>query len=86
MVRYGEESDAYIIDNDTASSRIGVKGSGKIWPGLEAGYRLEIKAAGDDLSGTEANDLDDGSGGGSSVDNVRVRHASWWISDAHWAR
>jgi predicted porin len=75
----GEESDVYVIDNDTASSRIGVRGSGQIRPGLEAGYRLELKAAGDDLSGVAANDGDDGSGGGSSVDNVRVRHASWYL-------
>lgn len=75
----GEESDAYVIDNDTASSRIGVKGSGQIRPGLEAGYRIELKAAGDDLSGTAEDDADDGAGGGSSVDNVRVRHASWYL-------
>jgi hypothetical protein len=75
----GEESDAYVIDNDTASSRIGVKGSGQIRPGLEAGYRLELKAAGDDLSGTAEDDADDGAGGGSSLDNVRVRHASWYL-------
>lgn len=75
----GEESDVYAVDTDTASSRIGVRGSGQIRPGLEAGYRLEMKAAGDDLSGTAANDGDDGAGGGSSVDNVRVRHASWYL-------
>ena len=75
----GEESDAYVVDTDTASSRIGVKGSGKIKPGWEAGYRLEIKAAGDDLSGTAENDIDDGAGGGSSMDNVRVRQANWYI-------
>ncbi len=50
----GEESDAYVADTDTASTRIGVKGSGKIKPGWEAGYRLELKAGGDDLSGTAA--------------------------------
>ncbi len=26
------------------------------------------------------NDGDDGAGGGSSLDNVRVRHAAWWIN------
>jgi hypothetical protein len=76
----GEESDAYVIDNDTAVSRIGVRGSGKIKPGWEAGYRLELQASGDVLSGTAENDADDGQGGGSSVDGVRVRHANWWIS------
>ncbi|MFO1172598.1 MAG: porin [Hyphomicrobiaceae bacterium] len=81
----GEESDAYVVDTDTASSRIGVKGSGKIKPGWEAGYRLEIKAAGDDLSGTAENDLDDGTGAysstdsNSSLDGVRLRQANWYI-------
>jgi len=75
----GEESDVYVIDNDTASSRIGVRGSGQIRPGLEAGYKIELKAAGDDLSGTDVNDADDGAGGGASVNNVRVRHASWYL-------
>ena len=75
----GDESDAYIVDTDTASSRIGVKGSGKIKPGWEAGYRLELKAAGDDLSGTAENDADDGAGGGASINNVRLRQANWYI-------
>lgn len=81
----GEESDAYVIDNDTASSRIGVKGSGQIRPGLEAGYKIELKAAGDDLSGTAENDQDDGTGqydstdSNSSLGGVRVRHASWYL-------
>jgi predicted porin len=75
----GEESDAYVVDNDTSVSRIGVRGSGKIKPGYEAGYRLELQAAGDILSGVSENDGDDGSGGGSSVDGVRVRLASWYL-------
>ncbi|MEZ5925017.1 MAG: porin [Hyphomicrobiaceae bacterium] len=69
----GEESDAYVVDTDTAMSRIGVRGSGQIRPGLEAGYRLELGAHGDALSGTDVNDADDG---GSSV---FVRHASWYL-------
>lgn len=75
----GEESDAYVVDTDTSVSRIGVRGSGKIKPGWEAGYRLEMQASGDELSSTSENDGDDGSGGGSSVDGVRVRHAHWFI-------
>ncbi|MFO1171710.1 MAG: porin [Hyphomicrobiaceae bacterium] len=75
----GEEADAYVVDNDTSVSRIGVKGSGKIKAGWEAGYRIELQAAGDVLSGTSENDGDDGSGGGSSIDGVRVRQANWYV-------
>ena len=75
----GEESDVYVIDNDTAASRLGVKGSGQIRPGLEAGYKVELTTAGDVLSGTDVNDADDGSGGGASINSVRVRHASWYL-------
>jgi predicted porin len=75
----GEESDAYVVDTDTSVSRIGVRGSGKIKPGWEAGYRLELQASGDELSGTSENDGDDGSGGGGSIDGVRVRQANWFV-------
>jgi predicted porin len=75
----GEEADAYVVDTDTSASRIGVRGSGNIKPGWSAGYRLELGATGDVLFGAAENDQDDGSGGGSSVDSVAVRHANWWI-------
>jgi hypothetical protein len=71
----GEESDAYVVDTDTAVSRIGVRGSGNIKPGWQAGYRLELAAPGPaELSFLSENDVDDG------TDGVRVRHASWWIN------
>lgn len=71
----GEESDAYVVDTDTAVSRIGVRGSGKIKPGWEAGYRLELAAPGlAENSFLAENDVDDGTSG------VRVRHASWYIN------
>ncbi len=50
------------------------KGSGQIRPGLEAGYRLEFAVPGNpELSFTDVNDLDDGTGG------IRTRHASWYL-------
>jgi predicted porin len=70
----GEESDAYVVDTDTSESRIGVRGSGKITPGWEAGYRLEIATPGPaELSLLTENDGDD------ATDGVRVRHAHWFI-------
>ena len=70
----GEESDAYVVDTDTSVSRIGVKGSGKIKPGWEAGYRLELATPGPaELSLLSENDSDD------ATDGVRVRHAHWFV-------
>jgi predicted porin len=74
----GEESDAYVVDTDTAVSRIGVRGQGTLRPGVDAGYRIELATPGAaELSFLSSNDNDDGTGG------VRVRHAYWWISSEH---
>ena len=75
----GEESDAYVVDTDTAGSRIGVKGSGKIKPGWEAGYKIELRTNLAELYGTAENDQDDGSAFGSSSTSVGLRHAYWYI-------
>jgi predicted porin len=82
----GEESDAYVVDMDTAGSRIGVRGSGNIKPGWSAGYRLELSATGDVLSGTSEDDGDDAFSGESSKDSVRLRHAAWWIQSEQLGR
>ena len=65
---------------DTSVSRIGVKGSGKIKAGWEAGYRIELQAAGDVLSGTSENDGDDGSGGRPRQPDHPTLQESWVVS------
>ncbi len=53
----GDESDAYVVDNDSSASRIGFRGKAKINHDWSAGYRIEIgvySAESDRV--TEAND------------------------------
>ena len=38
----GDDSDAYVVDNDSSASRIGFKGKAKISNDWSAGYRIEI--------------------------------------------
>ncbi|MBO6549477.1 MAG: porin [Rhizobiales bacterium] len=38
----GQDSDAYVVDNDSSASRIGFKGKAKINNDWSAGYRIEI--------------------------------------------
>ena len=49
----GFTRDAYIVDNDTSSSRLGLIGDAQIKPGWLTGYRVEIEfkdAASDEVS------------------------------------
>ncbi len=70
----GEESDVYVTNVDTATSRIGVKGSGTLRPGVEAGYRIELAVNQANVSGLSENDGDDDGAG------LSVRHAFWWVN------
>ncbi len=76
----GEESDVYVVNNDTATTRIGVKGSGTLRPGVDAGYRIELSVNQANVSGVAENDADDDGAG------VGVRHAYWWIGSEHLGR
>lgn len=38
----GEDSDAYVVDNDVSGSRIGLIGKATMWAGWTAGYNLEF--------------------------------------------
>lgn len=38
----GEDSDAYIVDNDYSSTRLGFTGKGVMKPGVTAGYLIEL--------------------------------------------
>lgn len=39
----GLDSDAYVVDNDSSSTRFGLLGEGQITPGWFAGYRIEVE-------------------------------------------
>lgn len=71
----GRDSDAYVVDNDTSSTRLGVIGQGELKPGWTAGYRIEIEYK--DASSDEVfNTGDEGFG---ESNQMRTRHAYWYI-------
>lgn len=65
----GEESDVYVIDNDEASSRLRLGGSGTVTPGWAIGFVIEVDFLG---NGTAENDQDDLAG-------FNVRRANWFV-------
>lgn len=69
----GEESDAYVVDVDTSTSRIGATGTGTVRKGLDIGYKLEIGAAFNPLSGVAENDNDNNT-------NIETRYAEIWLT------
>jgi hypothetical protein len=73
----GIASDAYVVDNDSSSTRLGLIGEAKMKPGWFAGYRIEIEfkdSASDEVSnGPEA---DEG-----RLPEVRLRQSYWYIDN-----
>jgi hypothetical protein len=53
----GEDSDAYVVDNDTSGGRFGFRGEAAMRPGWKAGYNIEIDVQ-DAASDQVDNDLD----------------------------
>ena len=70
----GFNKDAYVVDNDTSSTRLGLIGEARIKPGWLAGYRVEIEfkdAASDEVS--------NGNDEGRTTDEIRIRHSYLYI-------
>jgi predicted porin len=57
----GDESDAYVVDNDSSASRIGFRGKAKINHDWSAGYRIEIGVYSAESDRVDENN-DDGDG------------------------
>ncbi len=57
----GDESDVYVVDNDSSASRIGFKGKAKISNDWSAGYRIEIGTYSAESDRVDENN-DDGDG------------------------
>jgi hypothetical protein len=77
--------DAYVVDNETSTSRLGVIGEGVVKPGWRAGYRLELEfadAMSDDLfNGPNG---DDGPPGGDG--DLIIRHSYVYIDSERLGR
>ena len=67
----GEESDAYIVDNDHSSTRIGFKGKAKINSDWSAGYKIELQfESSSSASVTATND---------DADNLDIRKSFMYV-------
>lgn len=75
----GQESQAYVTDNDNTSSRFRFLGSAKINNDWKAGFLLEVETeiASSNLV-TQSND--------EGVPALNIRHAAWWLESAQLGR
>jgi predicted porin len=82
----GFRRDAYIVDNETSTSRFGFIGQAQIKPGWSAGYRMEFEF-GDALSSEVFNGKngDEGLGSVGGTD-VRIRQNYWYIDSERLGR
>lgn len=69
----GDESDAYVVDNNTSSTRIRLTGDAKFKPGWSAGYYLEWETF-----EAQSAAVDQAFAFDSNVD-FNLRHAVWYI-------
>jgi predicted porin len=82
----GEDSDAYVVDNDADSTRFGFMGEGKLKPGWKAGFNIELEvkdAASDEVSQgfDEVNEaLENAEEDRGIAETVRTRLAYWYIN------
>ncbi len=53
----GEDSDAFVVDNDAITSVVGFKGSAKFKPGWSTGFKVELGIT--DASSGDVNQVDD---------------------------
>jgi predicted porin len=72
----GIDSDAFVVDNTLASSRVGLIGKAAISPGMTAGYNIELEimdARADEVNNWEGKSGDEGS------DGLKLRQNYWYI-------
>jgi len=84
----GDETDAFIVDNENSNTRFRFKGNAKIKPGWTAGFLLEMDVDGHaNSSGVSQGDAvgTGGGEGGSGVqdDILELRHADLYIKSPY---
>jgi predicted porin len=75
----GDESDAYVVDNDALGSVLGFLGEARIKPGLKAGYKMELQVQ-RNASSTVTEDEND------SGDNISIRHNYVYLESERFGR
>jgi predicted porin len=89
----GIDSDAYIVDNTNASSRLGIIGKAQIKPGFIAGYNIEMEildSRADEVSQLAYNnltgDFDKAKQGDEGSDGLRLRQNYWYLESDKFGR
>lgn len=75
----GIDSDAYIVDNQLASSRVGLKGKAQISAGVSAGYNIELEIA--DAQSAAVNNSKNGDDNALSDSALILRQNNFWIEN-----
>jgi hypothetical protein len=77
----GEESDAYVVDNDALGSIVGFLGEARIKPGLKAGYKMELQ-----VQSAPSSTVTEGENGDDPDDNLSIRHNYVYIESERFGR
>lgn len=76
----GEDSDAYIVDNESSGSRIGLTGKATIKPGWTAGFLMEFDYQDEQSSAVDQINDDD------PADDFVIRHNNLWVESERLGR
>ena len=78
----GRESNAYIVTNEEAQTRVRFLGEAEIAKGWKAGYLIELG-----IRGSRGDRVDqDTADGGSATDQLFTRHSAWWLSSKDYGK
>lgn len=82
------ESNSYVVNNKTSTSRFGFEGAASISPEITAGYFLELEASSANSDFNDqgivpfaggGNAIGFGDNGNSPLGMVVLRHSNWWL-------
>lgn len=77
----GNDSDAYVVDNDAITSVLGFKGSAKLKPGWNAGFKVELA-----VQDASSNGVDNDTNFDDPGDNISIRESYVYIESERLGR
>lgn len=78
----GLETNAYVVTNEEAQSRVRFLGEAEIAKGWKAGYLLELGIRGSRGDRVDQETPD----GGAATDQISTRHSAWWLSSKDYGK
>ncbi len=93
----GIDDDVYVVDNDESGSRIGLKGTASVKPGVTAGFNIEFNYQDAVSNGVDQGDIVDTSAGGvdaiidgvgddADENDISIRKNELWIESERLGR